>query len=96
MRMVMSVRCLDGHGPKKMVSAGAKNVAALLKAAAATKRRREECRDLNIPLTSILMRRGRWREECQDFDISHPSAASSEHANQDRRWRCGNEKHHAF
>jgi hypothetical protein len=47
------------------------------------KRRRKECRDLNIPLTSILMRRRCWREECHDFDISSCSAASSEHTNRE-------------
>ena len=63
--------------------AGAKNVAALLITAVATKRRREECCDLNIPLTSILMRQRRWCEECHDFDISSCSAASSERTNRE-------------
>ena len=63
--------------------AGVKNFAALRIAAAATKRRHEECRDLNIPLTSILMRWRRWREECHDFDMSSCSAASSERANRE-------------
>ena len=48
---------------------------------------------LESPLTSILMRRRRWREECHDFDISSCSAASSERANRDRRWMCGDEMH---
>ena len=63
--------------------AGAKNFAALRIAAAATKRRRKGCCGLNIPLTSISMRRRRWREECHDFDMSSCSAALSERANRE-------------
>ena len=39
------------------------------------------------------MRRRRWREESHDFDVSSCSAASSERAPRDRRWRCGDEMH---